>query len=230
MASSTCKPIADYGAWGGITPAHSRFQRVQQNTQCVYSPQSRLWGCPDWDRAAGLDANLKHILPDFELFLDLAHELSLDGYILELRGERYGATLEDLARTTRLVLEWLSDHDPSGEHCMHQEIEDPAWAFCYGSEKLFVNSFSSCYAATNSRYGFGCQDTYILFQPRHSFRKAFHACETAISAETRAVVRRAFERHGRPYDTQISAAPFDAYRFVRPLHAGDPPVRWWEAS
>jgi hypothetical protein len=220
---------ADYAAHGGITPAHGRFQRIQQSTQCIYSPQSRLWGCPEWDVSDGFDSNLHRILPDFALFLDLAHEFALDGYILELRGNGYGSTLAELARSTRLVLQWLSDRDPAGDHCMHQEVEDPAWAFSYGGEKLFVNSFAPCYPQSHSRYSFGCDHTYVFFQPRHSFRKAFHEHETAISAETRAVIRRAFERHGRPYDTTISAAPFDAYRFVRPLNPGDPPVRWWKS-
>src|SRR6266545_3326981 len=99
MPTAEAESARSYLAFGGDSGARARFQAIQQRTHCTYSPQSRLWGCPDWDAALPCDDNLTRMLPDFARFLDLAYELELDGYILELHGSEYGCTVEQLART-----------------------------------------------------------------------------------------------------------------------------------
>lgn len=204
------------------------FKVVQENTECIYAAKSRIWGAPDWRPELSLAANLDAIIPHLLHFLDLARPLKLDGYVVEMLGPDYGDTIEHLARTTRLVLNYLSERDPAGEHCMAKEIEDPSWCFAFGGEKIFINTFGSCYDSHNSRFSFGALNTFILFQPRHSFAQAIRPGESTLPAAARSRIRTDYRKHGRPYDAQISASPFDAYRYVRPLKHGDPTVRWWE--
>lgn len=219
-----------YLRFGGDQPSRRRFLAIQKGTQCPYAAGSRLWGCPDWDSASSLASNLDRMLDDFGLFLNLAHEHALDGYILELPEPGYGETLEQLASTTRRILSHLSDRDPAGEHCMDGDVEDPSWAFSFGGERIFINAFARFYLVSHSRYGFACDRTYILFQPRHSFRKAFREGESALADDLRARIRKSYSDYGRPYSAAISASPCDAHRFVRPVDLSGRPVRWWIAE
>lgn len=203
-------------------------RRIQLQTQCIYAAKSRIWGSPAWDEARSLEENVAAVVPDLADFVDASREEALDGYALELP-ERYGDTLQALARTTRRVLTTLGEHDPAGGRCMARPVEDPGWCFEFGGERFFVNTFAPCYGAGSSRYGFGSRSTFVLFQPRHSFAKAVRPGDSVLPDAVRGRIRADFAAMGRPYDSAISSIPFEAWRVIRPLRAGDPPVRWWEA-
>jgi hypothetical protein len=42
----------------------------------------------------------------------MGREIKLDGFLFEVRGEKYGNTLEAFGETVRRVLTAISDHDP----------------------------------------------------------------------------------------------------------------------
>lgn len=220
-------------AWHGEATtwaAAARLVVIQQQTHCIFAPAARLWGSPPWQPALGLAGNLEHCLPHFIRFVDVARELRLDGYAITLPGAEHGATLALLARHTRGVLEFLSDRDPAGDHCMRRPIESPEWVFSFGGEPFFINTFAPCYPSGHSRYGFGADDVFVLLQPRHSFARAYGKAASVVPNVARARIRSDYAAHGRRYSTAISTVPFEAHRIVRPLQIDDPPVRFWEAG
>jgi hypothetical protein len=228
MDTPTARPLTTDEPRADEPSSVREARRIQLRTQCIYAAKSRIWGSPAWNEARTLEQNVAAVVPDLAAFVDASRDEALDGYALELP-ERFGGTLAALARTTRAVLFTLSELDPAGGGCMARPVEDPGWCFEFGGERFFVNTFAPCYDEGNSRYGFGSRSTFILLQPRHSFAKAVRPGDSVLPDAVRGRIRADFAAQGRPYDTAISSIPFEAWRVIRPLRAGDPPVRWWEA-
>ncbi|WP_229641629.1 YqcI/YcgG family protein [Waterburya agarophytonicola] len=191
---------------------------------------SRLWGSPPYDEAKSFEENMEQIMEDMCNFLDVAREQRLDGYVLELPGSGFGENLGTLAYSLHRILYCLSEHDPVGEHCLNQPVEDLAWSFAFGGDKIFVNTFAPFYPEGHSRYGFGSSSTWIMFQPRHSFGRVAKIGETALPPHIRLRIREDHASHNRAYDPKLSAIPYEAYRCIRPLCLGDSEVRWWETT
>lgn len=215
----------------GITAFSVRnFDPIRRGTHCLYATTSRLWGAPPYNKAMSFEENIDHVLENMCDFLDIAREQRLDGYLLELPGLDFGENLEMLARSLHRVLRALSDRDPAGEHCMNQPIEDLAWSFALGGDKIFVNTFAPFYPEGHSRYGFGSGSTWVMFQPRHSFQRVAKPKETSLSPQIRLRIREEHAANNRAYDPKLSAIPYEAYRCIRPLSPGDSEVRWWETT
>ena len=217
-------------AYGLTALSVYNFEPIRRGTHCLYAITSRLWGSPSYDEAMGFEENMDRVLEDMCDFLDVAREQRLDGYVLELPGSGFGENIEMLACTFHRVLRALSDRDPAGEHCLNQPIEDLAWSFALGGDKIFVNTFAPLYPEGHSRYGFGSSSTWVMFQPRHSFRRVAKTGETALPPHVRLRIREDHASHDRAYDPKLSAIPYEAYRCIRPLFPGDPEVRWWETN
>lgn len=223
----------EYGmtaAYGLTAASVYNFEPIRRGTHCLYAATSRLWGSPPYDEPISFEENMERILEDMCDFLDVAREQRLDGYVLELPGCGFAENIEMLSRTFHRVLRVLSDRDPAGEHCLDQPIEDLAWSFALGGDKIFVNAFAPFYPEGHSRYGFGSSSTWIMFQPRHSFRRIAKPGETALPPHVRLRIRDDHAAHDRAYDPKLSAIPYEVYRCIRPLLPGDPEVRWWETT
>ena len=79
--------------------------------------------------------------------------LHLDGFLFELPGDQFGATLEEFGQGVRRVLKYISDHDPIGFHCMNKSyLGKVGWSFEYGGVPIFVTTFAPCYPENHSRY------------------------------------------------------------------------------
>lgn len=208
------------------SPSLDGFRAVQQHTQCIFAPIARVWGHPAWAVGSPLEDNLAAGLGAFERFVKVAGHEWLDGYVIELAEEQYGATLPALARSVKRVLQFLSDHDPAGERCMDKQIESTEWQFSFGGLRCFVLAFAPCYGPNSSRYSFGSKSTFIFLQPDISF--VHLKIPRGEEKKVRDTIRQAYAAHGRPYDMAIIEVPLEAPRYVKPLRVGDPVVRWWE--
>ncbi len=175
-----------------------------------------------------IESNVRRWLPHAVEFTQQSEELFLDGLVAELPGEGYGGTVSALADTVRRVLHTMDDADPAGIRSLEQRIEDPTWWFTFAGQELFPLTFAPCYRSDSSRWAFGSERTYIVFQPRHAFRRRLVTGDPH-SERSRELIRRRFAGAGRPYDLTITLSPLEADRFVKPAHFGDPPVRWWQS-
>jgi FPC/CPF motif-containing protein YcgG len=211
------------------SPTVVLFAPIHRQTHCAYAAGSVIWGARPYDEDLDARTNLCAMSEDLTRFVDAAGELRLDALVVALPG-RFGASIATLAQTVHAVLRTFTEHDPlGGEPLDPSQVEDPAWCFTFGGDPLFVNTFAPCYPERHSRYSFGAAATFVLIQPRHSFARVVRDGETVLPVAVRSKIRSDYASHGRGYDVEISAVPFEAYRIVRPLAAGDRPVRWWEA-
>ena len=88
-------------------------------------------------------------------------------------------------------------------------------------------TFGPCYGPNSSRYAFGLDATYLLFQPRSSFVRRWAPGTDRLPDRAREAIRHDFEAAGRQYDLAITLSPREAHRVVKPVRLGEPPVRWW---
>ncbi|MFF3257466.1 YqcI/YcgG family protein [Actinacidiphila glaucinigra] len=222
-------PIAtgpDATDWSPVSgPEAESFERVMRGTQCVFARRSVIWTVP-W---CGPD--IEEALPAWGQklrgFAAAARREPVDGIVLTLPGE-YGATVTDLASTTRRVLRGLAELDGSSR-CDLRSPEREGWYFTFARERMFLVTTAPCYPPDHSRHGFGEPYTYLLFQPDRAFDRAVSPSGGGlISPAVRGRIRDLYENSGRPYDLSITLSPFEAHRFVKPLSLGEAPVRWWE--
>ena len=202
--------------------ALQRFDTIRLRTECGFARGATLWGSDEWP-AGGLE-------PAIAKFAELlgrlvAEDEPPDGAVLEVCDPGAGATVDALARTTRTVIAGLASLD-DGEHPDYP-IDDPAWCFTFAGERFFVVTFGPCYGPESSRYAFGLDATYLLFQTRSSFVRRWAPGTDRLPDRARETIRRDFAAAGRPYDVAITVSPLEAHRFVKPARLGEPPVRWW---
>jgi YqcI/YcgG family len=206
-----------------------RFADIQNGTECIFASAAAMWGCQAYDDRLSLTGNLRERLPLFTLFCRVSGDLKIDGLVLELPGQ-FGEGVETLGRTTLQVLDYLSANDPLGARCMKKNVEDPTWWFSFAGAKLFILTFGPCYPVSNSRYGFETVNTYLVFQPIHAFSRHLPDGDVGKSQRSREEIRRRYANAGRPYDLAITLSPYEVHRYVKPLHAGQPPVSWWRKA
>lgn len=209
-----------------MTSAIDLFSKIKHNTYCPFAKKSRVWGSPTWDSKITIEENLSPAMFNLLRFTRCADSEDLDGFVIAAPGS-YGNTIENLSEFTRTVLNYLSDKDPKGGHCMDKDINKQEWQFNFNGEKLFIITFAPCYPKTNSRYSFGEDATFILFQPENSFSK--NKVPRGISpGNLRDSIRKEFLVHNQRYFSSIITSNLEAPRYVKPLHVDDCPVKWWE--
>ncbi|MGH3751881.1 MAG: hypothetical protein ACRDRP_04135 [Pseudonocardiaceae bacterium] len=119
----------------------------------------------------------------------------------EAWGPGAGTTVERLT-TTRAVVEGLTARDLAA--APGPPVDDPRWWLTFGGSALFVATFAPCYDATSSRYGFGLDHTYVLFQTCTSFVRRHAPGSGVLPESARIRTRAAFAASGRPYDLTLS--------------------------
>jgi hypothetical protein len=121
-------------------------------------PSERLWGASAWvepdrqrslDRIAGELARFTRIIP-FE---------SLNGFIVHLPRQPFGASTAHLAAATKYLLLELAERDESPKPSTASGFDRDDWRFLFGGQPLFISSFC-----------IGSSDVFILFQPERSFQ------------------------------------------------------------
>jgi hypothetical protein len=215
------------GGESSVVTAEPGFQRIRNRTHCVYARSSRIWFPPKWQRAATLEEYVDLAVPSMLRFLDIGRQRQLDGWVLEVP-DAFGRTLDELARSTSRILTRLCRHDADARLSMLRDPGRREWQFVMRGTHLYVLAFASCYPRDSSRYAFDVGSTMLLFQPEHAFDRRIPEGEERIPTEVRERIRRDFAAHGRPYDLRITLASREAWRYVKPLRLGDPPVEWWE--
>ncbi|MGH3719831.1 MAG: YqcI/YcgG family protein [Pseudonocardiaceae bacterium] len=207
-------------------PSLERFEAVRRQTECVFARGTRLWGAEAWEPDA-FARNIDRFAALLTRFAAVADAQRLDGILLEVAEPGAGATVERLAATTRAVVEGLTARDPAA--APGPLVDDPRWWLTFSGSALFVATFAPCYDTTSSRYGFGLEHTYLLFQTRASFVRRYAPGSGVLPESARVRTRAAFAASGRPYDLALTLSPLEANRFVKPGRLGEPPIEWWKA-
>ena len=152
------------------------FQSVKNNSKCIFAKQAHLWGAREFDPSSTLEENVEQTLPALIKFVCQADtiESQLDGFLIEVRGEKYCDGIDSFAATVRRVLDVISIADPAGVHCMAmRSIDKPSWHFSFYNTPLFITTFAPFYPVNHARYMYpddsNAQSCFILVQPEMSF-------------------------------------------------------------
>ncbi|MCX5247142.1 YqcI/YcgG family protein [Streptomyces sp. NBC_00201] len=215
------------GDWSPVSGEQAEaFGRVLGRTQCVFARRSVIWTAP-WTGPC-IDDAVRAWAPLVRGFAEAARRDPVDGLVLALPGS-FGDSVDRLAATTRQVLDGLAAKDGRGRRGL-QSPERQGWYFTFAGERMFLVTMAPCYPADHARHSFGEPYTFLLLQADRAFDRAVSPGSGGIiSSAVRSRIRELYDQHGRPYDLAITLSPFEAYRFVKPLALGEPPVRWWEA-
>ena len=145
------------------------------------------------------------------------------------------ASFQSFAQAVRRVLCVISDNDPAGFHCMDKSyLDKKGWVFEFSRVTMFVTTFAPFYAENHSRYNFGAQNAYILFQPEISFAQHDLPPDTHITnwdnpKTVRDHIRVAFKNAGRPYKIRDTIYFPMVLDIVKPLNEmEDEACEWWK--
>lgn len=147
--------------------------------------------------------------------------------------------LKKFGNRVRRLLTALAANDPSGNNSVmkyEKLITRPGWRFRFYKTDYFVTTFAPCYPSSSSRYTYGINHSFVLFQPDLSFLRHDLPLNT-IDTETqwdnpqtiRDKTRIAFRNAGQQYHIPNTIQYSNAQEIVKPLHddGQSPVIQWW---
>lgn len=198
------------------------FELLKSTTHCPFAIGAKIWTGPRWNSQISQMHCLERCAHDLGDFTRVAADRGYDGYVAEV-GFLPGVetNLDGVRKTFHWFLRELSKYDESCRQCMAKDYLDKSWQFEYGSVRMFLNVFSSCYPQLHSKYVAIEGAFFVFFQPEFSFRK--YKLNHAMTAH----IRGRFSAAGIPYNGHQIDERIEALLYMFPENLWDPPVRWW---
>ncbi|KAK3105295.1 hypothetical protein FSP39_021790, partial [Pinctada imbricata] len=216
------------------TQSVRHFRQIQERTECIFAKRAKVWGNMDWNSDISLDDELSRCCATFLQFTIVCRQSKLDGFVFEIPTTNYAEDVQKFGNTVRRVLKTLSDHDPRQYHCMNKSyVGKTGWVFEFNKVTFFITTFASFYPESNSRYSFGCENSFILLQPELSF--ALHDLspdtpetnfEHPVTERDR--IRKCYRDAGRGYRIPKDIRQPMAWDIVKPVNECDDIVEWWK--
>ena len=203
------------------------FRTIQENTRCPFAPAARLWGTPDWSLTDDVITNVSRLVPVMMRFCMVLRWETLDGIVAEITDRKLFSDIDTLAATLKTFLVALSSRDPACATPFSSTVRSEDWQFEFGGHRLFVIVFAPIYESDSTRETYGGQSTFVLLQPEKSFRN-LKIPRDANAPVKRHQIRDLFAQAGKSYECLIVNQPFEAPRYLKPLHVGQPEVQWWK--
>jgi hypothetical protein len=197
---------------------------IQEQTYCPFAQRSFLWGTPAYDRTLSFEQNMAAAVPWVRRFVRVLDGDVLDGFVFAFPTDVFGESIDHLGQVFRSFIDYLirtmTSAAPAGLDVA--TVTDPKWYLVLDGEECFVSVFAPCYPHDHSRYTHGV-DGWMLFmlQPEKAILRQL----TVTDYKPRAT---AIRERFRDAFQQYELADREIDRFLLPLRAGDPPVRWYE--
>ncbi|MBP9777676.1 MAG: HAD-IA family hydrolase [Rickettsiaceae bacterium] len=202
------------------------FKLIQKRIPCVYANNAKMWGAPEWLCNESIDYNVNNLVSSLSRFSKICSNEGLDVYVVAAPAV-YGENIAVLAKFLKSLLFAIANSDKTN-NCMQQKIDDPQWQYTFNNTRLFVTTFAPCYSSNSSRYNYGLNCTFVVFQPESSFNK--NKIPRGMDTKVRDKIRGNFIKNGQEYDNKIMQSTLEAIRYIKPLDLGDAPIRWWESE
>lgn len=205
-------------------PAVRLIRPIQEQTYCPFAQRSFLWGAPPYDRSRSFRENMDAAVPWVLRFVRALDGDVVDGFVFAFPTDVFGESLDDLGRLFRSFIDYListlTSAAPAGLDVDAVTAKD--WYLVLAGEECFVSVFAPCYPHDHSRYMHGV-DGWMIFmlQPEKAILRQLSVTDYGPRA---AAIRDRFRESLQPYEL----ADREVDRFLLPLRAGDPPVRWYE--
>lgn len=205
------------------------FQAVIDSTLCPFAPDAKIWGAKAWDKALNFEENITSNLSWLERFAKVCDPEQLDGFVIEVKlDENNHSDLISLGKLLNQTLRVISTNDPAGQNCMDEEIETPTWRFSFGGVTFFISTFSDLYGPDNSRHSPHPGSFFVFFQPEKSFDHHHIHRDNPKRDNIKQNIRQSFKDHHRGYDVALVEQKIEAYKYLKPLHLSELPIKWWE--
>ncbi|MDX1796594.1 MAG: YqcI/YcgG family protein [Hydrogenovibrio sp.] len=206
-----------------FSPTHQQFLQAVDKTQCIFAPTGKYWGADEWDEALPFEQNIERFAQGFFRFMTFGKKEKFKGYALRFPAH-YSDSVEQLSKTVARFLTALNRIDPAKSDCLQQDIEADGWKFSWAGETLFLTAFGTCYPLKHARNPYGFDYTYFFFQPDFVLRN--HPGLTADKEQqSRERILQNFTRNDMAYSNEGKQKEVE--RYIRPMSADEPAVRWW---
>ncbi len=205
-------------------PTFRQFVTAVPQTYCIFAPQGKYWGADEWHENESLEDNVARFARGLFRFLAVAKKEKFKGFAARLPASM-SDSIERLAETTATLLAGLNRIDPASSLCLEQPIGEEGWKFEWAGETIFLTAFGTCYPEKHPRNPHGFDYTYFFIQPDFVLR-AHPMMSDENEAKTRARILANFNKHGMSFSNENKRA--ESERYVRPMEAMDPPIRWWD--
>ena len=206
-----------------FSPTHRQFMEAVDRTYCIFAPSGKYWGADEWHASESFAQNVDRFARGLFRFMTVARKEKFKGFAVRLPAQM-SVSVEELARTTALLLAAMNRIDPVGSHCLDGDVGAPGWKFEWAGEPMFLTAFGTCYPEDHPRNPYGFGHTYFFFQPDFVLR-AHPALVDGKEEVSRARIMANFSKHGMSYDNENKSA--EGERYIRPLDPEGPPVQWW---
>lgn len=217
MSPIVAAPVLDRGALAAIGP-------VVRQTRCPYAPGAALVAAPARRPSEPLGCYLSRCVPDVVAFSEQAAADHLDALVFRFPAAETGRGLSALGRLALAMVTTLMAADPRGAQVPDRErILAPGWRLSFAGADYFMPVFAPLYSPRHSRHvSPALGQVFVLLQPNASFHRKLGR----RGEQVRASIRHRFAAAGQRYDAGL----LEAHKFVLPLRAGDPPVRWYDMA
>lgn len=189
----------------------NRFQTCQEASPCIFAKTAKLWGSPEYERDKTLQENISCLMPALLKFISLIESpnFKFDGFVIEIKGKQYSSDLAAFSKTVRIVLQTISELDPSGLNTMSMRVLSSQWHFSLCTIPIFVTTFAPFYGPDHARYmGKNTNDnrdsSFLLLQPEEAFHRHRIGLDTPQTSwqdpqTVRDKIRVSFREKGRSY-------------------------------
>jgi hypothetical protein len=128
------------------------------------------------------------------------------------------------------VLSGLRERDSTTHVPLLSGIEERGWDFEFLRERFFVSFFAPLYPSNHARWSGERDVAFVLLQPERGFRSFGISSKRPDRDKLSKKVHRRFQGRGQRYDLESNLTSPKSFRYVKPIAAQDPPVRWWEGA
>jgi hypothetical protein len=206
-----------------FSPTHREFLGAVDKTQCIFAQTGKYWGADEWHDNLTFEQNVQRFAEGFFRFMAVGKKEKLKGYALRMPAY-YSDTVDNLAQTVARFLTALNQIDPAHSDCLQQNIEADDWKMSWAGEPFFLTAFGTCYPLKHPRNPYGFNYTYFFFQPDFVLRH-HPGLTDGKEQQSRERILQNFTRNEMAYSNKGKEKEVE--RFIRPMHAEEPAVRWW---
>ncbi len=203
------------------------FGEVTAHTQCPYAPLA-TWREWRLDLPSDFDESLVAMRGHGSALRQRIAELDraeIDMVALEIVDPALIGDLETFTEVVRAFMVGL--HAEVSYEGYELSVSEAEWLLVIEGAYTFALAFAPFYEPEHPRYS-PTGSAFIVVQFIYSFRKiGMHRMTVAAKRRLSDRVRATFEAAGVPYFAYITQDPREVLKLIKPLHYGDPPVRWW---
>lgn len=216
---------------------YGNINALRQRVACPFALKAKIWKSNfNWNPDKNLTENVSQFKKqDLDPYIE--QQEAYDIIPLELPAEQYTKDIPALSATLKAILSSLNK--PSIDDLKNLQPDKngrywyDGWQFNYRNTRFFITTFAPFYPPNSSRYNYGLENAFILFQHEQQLKDSL-PFEQERRNHNKLVARRLFSKKGQPYTNNKTIEPdfsqkaHEAPRYIKPLPGETEAIRWWK--